>query len=191
MNVKSLSYKIVGTVPLVMHNGRLANPLDSFAQAIKEVSGKRNKTEADYEEMARLEWLGGLYLLDGKPCVPGYVVEATLIKAARKQRKGKQAEAGLFVMKDFPLEYDGSRDPRELCENEAFHLCVPVRIKGNRIMRTRPIFQEWAVTVEVEINLNLVNEKDLDLWMETAGSEIGFMDWRPKYGRFTATRLLG
>lgn len=47
---------------MLMHNGQLADPSNEWARAIKEISGKRAKTAADYEEMARLEWLGSLYL---------------------------------------------------------------------------------------------------------------------------------
>src|SRR5262249_49765792 len=49
-----------GGSPLVMHNERLADPLDPFARDIAKVSKKRNKTEADHLEIARLEFLGGM-----------------------------------------------------------------------------------------------------------------------------------
>jgi len=76
-----------------MHNGQLADPSNWYSRAIKAISGKRGKTEADYQEMARLEWMGSLYLAQGVPCIPGYVLEATLIGrggAARKEKMGRQ-----------------------------------------------------------------------------------------------------
>ena len=52
---------ITGTAELLMHNARLANPLDSAAKAMKAISSKRVKTDEDHAEMARLEHFGSLY----------------------------------------------------------------------------------------------------------------------------------
>ena len=189
---QKLRFRIVGAVPLVMHNGRLANPADEFARAIKEISSKRSKVDADYEEMGRLEWLGSLYLSKGELCIPGYVLEGALVGrggAARKQKMGKRAAAGLFVMNDFPLEYDGPRNPNELWKLEDFRLVRLVVINNSRVVRTRPIFQEWAANVEIEFNDELVNPDDVRLWMATAGHEVGLMDWRPRCGRFGVQEL--
>jgi hypothetical protein len=185
--VEKLSFRIRGVAPLVMHNGTMADPANEWTRAVKEISGKRKKTDADYEEMARLEWMGGLYLHKGEPCIPGYVLEGCLIGkggAARKQRMGKQAAAGLYVTKNFPLEYEGPREPAELWQLPEFQLRVPVVVKTSRIIRTRPIFEEWAANVEVEVDTDLINLDDVRLWMEIAGRECGLMDWRPKCGRF-------
>lgn len=190
--LEKLSFKIVGVAPLIMHNGRLASPADEYARAIKEITSKRKKVDADYEEMARLEWLGSLYLLNSEPCIPGYVLEGALIGkggAARKQRRGKEAAAGLFVMKDFPLEYEGPRDPNELWKLEEFRLVRLVVVKTSRVVRTRPIFQKWGAIVEVEFNSDFVNADDVRLWMRIAGYECGLMDWRPKTGRFDVQEL--
>lgn len=185
--IEKLTFRIRGVVPLLMHNGQLANPTNFYSRAMKEISSKRAKTTADYEEMARLEWMGGLYLFNGEPCIPSYVLEATLIGrggAARKQKMGKQAAAGLYVTADFPLEYDGPRDPKELWELEEFRLQVLAKVQQSRIVRTRPIFHEWAATVWFEVIPDLVNVADAKLWMAIAGRESGLMDWRPKFGRF-------
>jgi len=187
-----LKFRIVGVVPLVMHNGVLADPRNEIVRQMKKISGKRAKTDADYDELARLEWRGSLYLQDGEPCIPGYVLEAMLVGrggAARKQKKGKQAAAGLYILNDFPLEYEGPRDPGELWELEQFRLVRAVRIQSSRVMRTRPIFNEWAATVEVTFNPELVNEAEAEHWMKIGGEQVGLMDWRPKYGRFTVERV--
>lgn len=185
--IEKLSYRIRGVAPLIMHNGQLADPANEWTRAVKEISGKRKKTDADYEEMARLEWMGGLYLHEGEPCIPGYVLEGVLIGkggAARKQRMGKQAAAGLYALENFPLEYEGPRDPVEMWKDKRFQLRVPVVVNTSRVIRTRPIFNEWAATVAVEVDTELVNVDDVDLWMKIAGKQVGFMDWRPKCGRF-------
>jgi len=190
--LEKLSFRIVGVVPLLMHNGRLANPADAYAKAVKEIATKRKKVDADHEEIARLEWLGGLYLCNGEPCIPGYVLEGALIGksgAARSQRMGKQAATGLFVTSDFPLEYDGPRDPKELWKLEEFRLQRLVVVNSSRVMRTRPIFKEWAAQIEVEFNPDFINADHVRLWMQIAGAEVGIMEWRPKLGRFEVEEM--
>jgi len=185
--MQELSFRIVGVSPLLMHNGRLVNPADEYTRKMKEVSSKRKKTDADYEEMARLEWFGGLYLADKEPCIPGYVFEACLIGrggAARKEKMGKEAAAALWVIDDFPLEYDGSRDPFELWKDERFRLQIPVKIGQSRIIRTRPMFKEWAATVSFSFNPQLLDPDVVTRWVTIAGEQVGLMDWRPKFGRF-------
>jgi hypothetical protein len=183
-----LKFRLTGIAPLIMHNGRMADPMDQYSRAIKEISSKRKKVDADFEEMARLEWMGGLYLSNGAPCIPDYVLEAALIGrggAARSQKMGKEAAAGMFVMQSFPLEYEGPKDPAELWKIEEFRLARAVRVGQARVIRTRPIFREWASSVEIEFDLDFLNADHIRQWMEIAGSKVGLMDWRPKCGRFT------
>jgi len=192
--LKTVRYRITGEVPILMHSGRLADPMDDYAKAIKEISSKRNKTDADHLAMARLEFMGSLYLLNGEPCIPGEVLEGALLGrggAARKQKAGKQAAAGMWVPNSFPLEYDGPRDPEELWEDKRFVSRMPVRVQTSKVMRTRPIFEEWEAEVAVEFNPDMINESDIDLWMNIAGAEVGLMDWRPKFGRFSVEKLNG
>jgi len=187
-----LKFRITGAAPLIMHNGQTADPMNVYTRAIKEISGKRKKMDADFEEMARLEWMAGLYLHKGEPCIPDYVLEAALIGrggAARSQKMGKESAAGMFVMKNFPLEYDGPREPAELWRDENFRLVRKVRIGQSSIMRTRPIFHEWSANVEVEFNTDFLNTDHIRQWMEIAGTRVGLMDWRPKCGRFTVEEL--
>lgn len=182
---KSLTFKIVGASPLLMHNGQLADPLNSFSRKMKEVSGKRMKTDADFEELARLEWHGSLYLSNGKPCIPGYVLEATLIDAARKRKRGKQAQAGIICPDNYDLIYDGGAPIEQLWVNPDYRLTVGARIQRNRIMRTRPKFNEWSAKIEVRYDPLMLNEGEIKQIVQLAGEEVGLMDWRPKFGRFS------
>jgi len=188
--MQSLKFRIEGISPLLMHNGRLANPSDHYAQEMKKITSKRKKTTADYEELARLEWFGGLYLANEEPCIPGQIFEAAMIGkggAARKQNMGKQAAAALWVFDDFPLEYDGPRDPYELWKLEEFRLQVLAVVTTSRILRTRPMFKDWAANVSLEFNPELLDEDVVCRWAEVAGAQVGLMDWRPKFGRFTVS----
>ena len=185
--IQELNFRIVGVSPLLMHNGQLADPSNIYARKMKEISSKRSKTDADYEEMAKLEWFGSLYLLNKEPCIPGLVFEAALIGkggAARKERMGKEAAAALWVVDDFPLEYTGPKDPYELWEDEHFRFQSLVRVQTSRVLRTRPIFRQWAASIKVQFDGELLNEADVRRWIEVAGVQSGLMDWRPKFGRY-------
>jgi hypothetical protein len=125
----SLSYRITGVAPLLMHNGQLADPLNSHARAIAEVAKRRRKTEADHLELIRREFLGSLYLQDGVPCIPAEMIEAAMVRSAAKERNAVAAKAGLLVESNAKLEYEGPQDPMALAEDPEFRLRVAVKVK--------------------------------------------------------------
>ena len=181
---QTLRAKITGVSPLLMHNGQLADPLNGFVKAIKAISGKKAKTDADHEEIAKLEWHGSLYLKDGKLCIPGAMMEACLVEAAKKVKKGQQAKAGIICPTDSPLEYDGPENIEELFES-GFRLTTQCVIKRNRVMRTRPMFKKWGALVDIWYDDGMFNKSDIITMLKTAGDYIGIGDWRPKFGMFT------
>lgn len=191
--METLKFRITGTAPLLMHNGRLADPLDEFTKKIKKISSKRNKTDADHLEMARIEWHGSLYLNeDGLPCIPSYVMEGPLTGrggAAGKVKMRKQGEAGMFIQEDAVLEYEGPTSIDELWEDKQFRLRAKVKIGQSSVMRTRPMFREWSAVIEIWYNPELLNPEAIVQWMDVAGDQVGLMDWRPKYGRFVSEQL--
>lgn len=186
--MKELNFTIVGIAPLLMHNGRLADRDDPYARKRSEITSKRKKTDADYEELDRLSFLGALYLDENdEPCIPSYVFEACIIGkggAARKERMGKESAAAFWVIKDASLKYDGPRDPQELQKDKHFISAALVRVKTSKVKRIRPIFKLWSADITVEFNDSLLDESDVRRWIEVAGEQVGLCDWRPRYGRF-------
>ena len=173
---------------MIPHNGQLADPLNEWTKKISAISSKRHKVESDLEEMARLEFLGSLYLNGGEPCIPQTVIEGCLVGkggASRKLRAGVTVQAAVFCEGPLPLEYDGPRAPLDLWADARFRLRVAVKVGQAKVMRTRPIFEEWAASGSLAYNPDLVNAESLRDWLKLAGSEVGIMDWRPKFGRFT------
>lgn len=173
----------------MMHCGQLADPLNRWTKALKAVTGKRMKTEADHEEMARLEWLGSLYLQDGQPCIPGIAMQATLINAAKTLKKGPKAKAGLLCESNFTLVYDGPTDPATLWEDERFRDRTAMVVERSRVMRTRPIFFPWSVSISVAFNDELLNVSDVNAFVAIGGHTIGLLESRPRYGRYTGEPL--
>ena len=189
MAVHVLTYRLKSSRPLLVHNGQLADPLNVFSKAIKDIASKRKKTEADLEEIARLEFLGGLYMSDDGPIIPDFVLSATIINGAKKFREGDLAKTGLFVDDHAALEYDGPRTPDEMWKCGKFRDTRAVSVSRAKVMRTRPLFDQWEATVRVEVDDEVVNPNRVDEWMRAAGRRVGFCELRPTMGRFTVERM--
>ena len=181
---RSLSFRITGTSALLLHNGRLADPLDGHAKAMAAVSAKRRKTEADHLRLAELEFRGSLYLYGGEPCIPGEMMEAALARAAATERRAAKAKAGLMVHDHLRLLYDGPREPSALWADPRFRLRCGARVGPSRVMRTRPMFRSWSADLVVDYLPGMLTAHDVRGFLVIAGEQIGIGDWRPQYGRF-------
>lgn len=186
--MKELKTTWTGIRPLILHNGRLADPLDDFSRALKEVSSKRKKTDADYEQMARLEFEGGLYF-DTKagPYMPSDCIEACIQAGAKKSRIGKDVAAVVFVQDEIvKIDYDGPRTVDSMWkERERFVLRKACKVAQAKVMRTRPMIPTgWSITFTLEYDESIVNSAALTRAMVDAGALCGLCDWRPRFGRF-------
>ena len=186
---QTLTYQLTSDCPMIVHNGQTADPLNKWAKALKAVSSKRKKTDADYEEMARIEFFAGLYMGKNGPIIPARNIDSMLINAAKKNREGPLAKSGAFCTQDSEMVYDGPRTVDKLWEDESFRFTALVRVGMARIARMRPIFEQWSAQVSVQIEDTVVNPKQVDDWFHIAGTQIGLGDWRPQHGRFSAKRV--
>ena len=180
-----LTFTITGVAPLLMHNGQTADPLNPHSRSIAEITTKRKKTDADHLEVARREFMGALYLMNGEPCIPAEMIEAALMRGAMKEKHGPQAKAGLIVENNARLEYKGPRKPEDLWKSEKFRLRVPVKVGQGKVMRTRPRFDDWSAHLKVGYMPSLLNADHVRGFAIVAGEQIGIGDWRPRFGRFT------
>ncbi len=182
--MEKMKLRITGIAPLLMHNGQLSDPLNEHAKAMKEVSSKRKKTDEDHEEMSRLEFAGGLYVDEkGRPAIPASMIESFLHCGAKKSKLGKDFLAGAYCEDEsFALEYTGPKKVEALWANKSFVDRRNVRVQKNRVMRTRPIFREWALDVVVVFDPNTINRRALRKAAEDAGG-LGMGDYRPRFGR--------
>lgn len=186
MNLRNDYYVTIKSItPLLMHRGGLADPLDDWARRIKEVTGKKNKTEADYQELKRLEWHGSIYADDqGRPCIPGQNIENMLGQAAAKLRLKTVSRSALFCDGDFPLIYKGPKAYDDLWGDPEFVDSRLESVNRNKVVRTRPIFRDWSLEFGVSIETDQLNESQLQQILEIGGRCISLGDRRPKFGRF-------
>lgn len=201
---ESIQMRWTGHCPLLLHNGDLANPRNQFTKAIKSISGKRKKTDTDFDLMSAMEWAGSLYAKDpisfkvgddnsvtfqsgGKIYIPAEVIEATLVESAKKQRLGRDFTAGVLVESDPILEFpDSGWGIQELWDSERYLDIRKVRVQKNSVMRTRPRFDSWAIQFKVNYFSDVIPNVDtlVDVAV-TAGNIIGLCDYRPRFGRFS------
>jgi hypothetical protein len=191
MALETLELKLSGTRPLLMHNGRLADPSNSVTRALKPLTSKRGKTDEDFEEIRRLEWLGGLYLDDnGRISLTEDVVLGAGIEGARKAKKGKQMTAGVLGSTPyFPLEYKGPREPLELFRDSAFVDYRLVVVGQARTMRARPRFNNWSAIIRLLVETTIINIADVLAAYQVAGVIVGIGDFRPRCGGFEVQRV--
>jgi hypothetical protein len=202
--MQSIKVRAEGKVPLLMHSNQMANPLNVYSRAIKPITGKRKKTDADHLEISRIEWEAGLYFdNEGNVCLPAEVIEATLRNAARKTKCGKLIEEGVRVDENFcKFEYPEngyrrkavpktsddlpSKELNKMYEKHSDCRLAKVKGSGGTVLRTRPRFDKWAVEFTLMFDENIISERTLAEVIQVAGERIGFCDYRPRYGLFNA-----
>jgi hypothetical protein len=191
-NLPEIKIHMQGVSPLLCHNGQTADPRNTYAKAMKAVSSKRKKTDADFDELARLEWLAGIYRSADDLVIPDYVIESAMIAGAKKSKRGPQAKCGLFFTQHAPLKFDGK--PAEVNDDTLagmfdsgdFTHTIGVRVGMAKVMRTRPIFRNWSCIAMAQYDPDVLNLRDIEEIAADAGKLVGIGDWRPKHGRFLA-----
>jgi hypothetical protein len=185
--MKSLSVKITGIAPLLMHSDRFANPLDPLTKAHKELTGKRKKTDDDHMAIARSEFIGGCYWRKGVGMyVPSQNLNACIIGAAKLQKLGVKFKQGVQVLEDdLPLHGFANMTPEKLWPDLDHVDARGVKVGQAKIMRYRPIFRQWSIDATIAIDEDVVNLGEVKKAVQDAGALIGLMDNRPRYGRFS------
>ncbi len=189
MTVVNMTLRLDGERPLLMNSSAKADPLNPIKIELDRLTSKRDKTVADHEQIAKAEWHAGLWLHDGKPCIPSEAIESAFNAAARTRRKGKQAKAGFCCFVSSLLEYEGPGDLSSLWADKAFVFRAPVNVNSSKVMRTRPRFSDWHVTVNVVFIPSLLNRSEVLEFFEIAGFREGLGDWRPKFGKFSVKEI--
>lgn len=190
MAYRSLQLKLIGKNAIIPHNGQTADPRNHFSKAMKAISGKRKKTDADLDQLALIEFLAGLYVENDDIVIPDHVIEAAIIAGAKKSKSGVQAKTAIFVGGSASLDFDGKPEVinmdtlKALFEGGQHHLSVGVKVGQAKVIRTRPYLRRWSATVELEYDDEFVNRAQAVGFVRDAGRQVGLCDWRPKYGRF-------
>jgi hypothetical protein len=180
-----MKVKLKGVCPILFHNGQLANPFYKWTRELSKLTGKRQKTLDDHEKISDVEFMGSLCMENDKFVIPGEYIEAMLLAAAKKDKKGPIAKAAIFCPESFTLKkFDGPETVEGRLKKEECRDMRLVVIQGKRILRTRPKFTNWEAVGYVTYEESQLNEDLMVKFFEVAGQGIGVGDYRPKYGRF-------
>jgi hypothetical protein len=195
---------------LIVHNERLADGLDAVTRLLDSVKSKRKKTEADIHELSRIEWYGGLYMSGSStagnaitvdeagelycpsgsvPVIPSWNILRVLQEGAKRHKRGPDVLRGVHpVGHAAPIIYDGPTDPDLMWKDDGrFSLRKGVGVMRNKVMRTRPIFREWQLECEFEIDPVVLDLDTVQTFWRDAGRYVGIGEMRPVFGRFTGT----
>jgi len=185
-----ITIKLVGTSPLLMHNPIMVDPEHEIVRKIKELTGKRKKTDEDLRMIQQLEWYGGLYQEAGVVVQPTSKPRKCIIDAGKISKMGKMVERAIsFASLYVPLQHDGPPAIDTLFADSRFHSRLSVGVGNKRVMRVRPKFFPWALEVPgLFVEDAGLNIEDLVRLVELAGVVEGMGDNRVNgYGRFVGT----
>lgn len=185
-----IEIKVTGTSPLLMHNPRMVDPEFEINRELSAITGKRKKTDEDRRKMEMLEWFGGLYEEGGKVVQPVRKIVKSAIEAARVSKQGKHVERALVLDGiNTPLEYEGPEVPAEIYATGEYTSRLSVGVNGKRVIRTRPEFMPWSMTVTGTLIEDAgLNFDELERILDLAGRAVGLGDGRAiGYGRYQAT----
>ncbi len=182
-----ITLHLTGIRPMLMHNGRLANPIDPWTRELKALTGKRRKTDEDLIAMMRVEARGGAYETpDGLLAYPTENVWRCLFDAAKAFKRGEDVKRALVHDGAIvPLLVNGDEVAVDEFLADPEHIDYrPVRVQRAKTMRARPLVSDWSTTVHFELLTDVIDPRDLGPIIERAGRLVGLGDYRPTYGTF-------
>ena len=197
MKTEKIHIRISGKTPMLMHSAATVDPMSPDAMWVSELGKKRNKTEEDHLELSRREWLVSMYRLAGKIYLPIDNFHACLYAAAKRFKEGPVFVGHLVTQRcdlktDLPDNFDEAwAISQDVDDERSWVDRRSVKVGQARLMRTRAIFREWSLDVEL---LSQVDSGHYERWLSMAGTGIGLGDFRPQkgglFGQFTWEEVL-
>jgi hypothetical protein len=199
---KEIKIRWTGTRPLLICNGELGNPLNASTIKIKQFSTKGRKSEEEYRELAKMQFIAALYY-DPKigPYLPVPNIYKALIQGAAKNKKGTMFKSSLLVEGMVGKErdkaaakivYDGPTDPVAMYgdgKTKFVNQCMGKLNGKTSILITRPIFPSWVVEFVAIFEEDTINSVDVETASSAAGRLVAVGTWRPYYGQFKSEIL--
>ena len=186
--MKELQIKIKGTTPLLMHSDRMVNPFDQYKIELDKYTKKRKKTESDIEMINEISFLGSLYYnKEHGYHIPSKCIFASLESAGKASKRGKIITQSISLIDPFPkfLFKDDDLNPSDLYKKREYVDITTAVVQRSKIMRIRPIFNEWIIKTKMLLNTSRLDIDELKEIFEYDGQFCGLGDDRRHgYGRF-------
>lgn len=186
-NPMKVTLTVTGNRPLLMHNGRLANPIDPWSRRLKELTGKRKKTDEDLIAIMQIEARGSAYeTSDGLLGLPTQNVWKCVHEAAKAYKRGEDIKRAFLADDSIqPLIVGGQHVSVDAFLAVPEHIDYrPVAVNRARTMRARCLVPEWSGAFHFDLLEDVIDARDLAPILERAGRLVGLCEWRPTYGTF-------
>jgi len=174
MEVKKKYFvEIKGTRPLMMHS---PSGVGSKAPKQSDYDPEEEAEKCLYKNSA------------GRICVPGFAILSAIRAAASNEQK---AGAGKKTLKSFVFSGLGIEEEFIVLPIQTYTIDTrPVVIGRARILRSRPVFNEWSLKFTILVY-------DAPTWtagtlrkiLENAGDYQGLLDFRPLFGTFEVVSM--
>lgn len=192
-----MKIEIVGITPLLLHNGRTANPLDPYSKKMKSLTSKRQKTEDDIQELLLVQWEAGLYWSDKIGLyMPSENLFAAVYKSAKKHKLGVKCGGIAFnAIPGFPINVPNSKDFVKMKEDPNNKFVKTVVVQKSKTISCRPIFENWALKFEMEFDPTIIDANEVKTILVTMSQRVGLGVWTPgspkpgTHGKFIIKRL--
>lgn len=185
--MKTLKVTWKGTKTLIMHSCQCVNPLNPIQKELKKYTSKRTKTDEDLQRISDLEWEAGAYWKEGMGLyIPGENVIATIVNGAKLFKKGTDVQKYVSVPDvHIPFNYGENLTKEELIADKDYRDVRPMVVGKSKVIRTRPRFDQWNITFDLEYEEDKIDLDTILLALENAGKYVGLCDSRKYgYGRF-------
>jgi len=181
MELDLMKVEITGITPLLLHNGRTANPLDPYSKKMKSLTSKRQKTEEDIQELLLVQWESGLYWSEKIGLyMPSENLFAATYKAAKKHKLGvKCGGIAYSAVPGFPIITANAKDLVKLKEDPNNKFVKTVVVQKSKTISCRPIFETWAINFELEFDPTIIDANEIKTILVTMSQRIGLGVWTP------------
>ena len=190
MAIQTICVTYRGIDSILQNNPQMSDPLNKFSKEMKQITGKRKKTDEDIADMRNLEIRAKIYFDEEIGIyVPSSWVQASIAGVSWSRAKIKKGDirACVFVTEQkLKLQYDGFeqvKKPMDIVGNDRFHLIQSLKQGQVRVVKATPIFNNWSFSCDIEFDDSIINESELKSIIEYGAKFGGFGDFRPTYGR--------
>lgn len=199
MKLDTMDICIKGMTPIIFSNPRKVNVLDKKVKEYKILSNKKKKTDKETVELLQMEWELGIYFDDELGVyIPSEMLSAAFHGAATKHKLGPKTIGVVFNHHlGFSLITNNSKSFEKLKHDNELKFTKPVKLNGKKsILCCRPIFRNWKLKFDIEIDKELIDIGEITTIFQTMGKRIGMGVWRPSapkpghYGKFIIESLV-
>lgn len=181
MYIDEMKVEIMGLTPMILHNGRTANPLDPFSKKMKALTSKRNKTEEDIEALLMVQWESSLYWNDDIGLyMPSENLYTAFYKGAKKFKLGSKCSAITFPEPlGYPIITTNHTNFTALKADPLNKFIKTVVVQKSKTISCRCILNTWSMKFNLEFETSVFDANEIKTILANMGQRIGIGVWTP------------